>query len=146
MATLVDTNILLRTMQPSHPMHAVAVQAVKVLMDREEPLVLAIQNVAECWNGATRPVENNGLGFTIEEAQAELANLEDFFEIVSETLASYTLWKSLLVAQRIRGVQVHDARLASVMIANGIRRIVTFNASDFARFSDIEAVHPSDVC
>ena len=78
MPTLIDTNILLRSVQPSHPMHAVAVRALEALMKREEPLVIAVQNVAEFWNAATRPSENNGLGFTIEEAQAELARIEAF--------------------------------------------------------------------
>jgi len=27
----------------------------------------------------------------------------------------------------------------------GIARIVTFNASDFARFSEIEAIHPASI-
>jgi hypothetical protein len=94
MPTLIETNILLRSVQPSHPMHTVAVRALEVLMKREEPLVIAVQNVAEFWNAATRPAVNNGLGFTIEEAQTELARLEDFFEILSENAASYATWKS----------------------------------------------------
>jgi hypothetical protein len=42
----------------------------------------------------------------------------------------------------VSGVQVHDARLATVMKAYGISRIVTLNVKDFARYSEIEAVHP----
>jgi hypothetical protein len=40
-------------------------------MEREEPVAMTIQNVAEFWNAATRPAQENGLGFTIEEAQEE---------------------------------------------------------------------------
>ena len=47
--------------------------------------------------------------------------------------------------RRVSGVQVHDARLAAVMKAHGIARIVTFNASDFDRFADIEALHPDEI-
>jgi len=36
-------------------MHAVAVRALEVLMKKEEPLVIAFQNVAEFWNVVTRP-------------------------------------------------------------------------------------------
>ena len=60
-------------------MHAVALAAMENLMKKEEPLVITIQNVAEFWNVATRPVRNNGLGFTIEEAKTSLARLEGFF-------------------------------------------------------------------
>jgi predicted nucleic acid-binding protein len=145
MPTFVDTNILLRSVQPAHPMHVAAVRALELLMKREEPLFIAVQNVAEFWNAATRPAAVNGLGFTIEEAQVELVRIEAFFQILSENADSYTIWKSLLVERRVSGVQVHDARLAAVMKAHGIARIVTFNVSDFDRFPDIEAVHPDQI-
>src|SRR5579862_8021660 len=131
MATLIDTNILLRSVQPSHPMHTVAIRALEVLMKKNEPLAVAVQNVAEFWNAATRPAANNGLGFTIEEAEAELARIEGFFQILTENAASYATWKTLLIECCVAGVQVHDARLAAVMKTYGITRIVTFNVSDF---------------
>jgi hypothetical protein len=109
MPTLVDTNVLLRSAQPSHPMHGSAVRALEVLMKKEEPLFIALQNVAEFWNAA-RPAVNNGLGFTIGEAQAELARLEGFFQIVTEDAASYATWKIVVADRRVSGVQVHDAR------------------------------------
>ena len=145
MAVLIDTNILLRSVQPSQPMHTVAVRALEVLMEREEPLAIAVQNVAEFWNAATRPSVNNGLGFTIEEAHAELARIEGFFQILTESAASYATWKTLLLDCRVSGVQVHDARLAAVMQNNGIAQIVTFNVADFTRFPGIEAVHPGKI-
>ena len=126
-------------------MHSAAVRALKVLMSGEEPLVVALQNVAEFWNVATRPVLNNGLGFTIEEAQREVIRLEEFFEVLSESPESYAAWKALLIAHRVSGVQVHDARLVAVMKTYGVWRIVTFNLADFVRFTEIEAIHPEGV-
>jgi predicted nucleic acid-binding protein len=142
MPILIDTNVLLRSVQTFHPMHVVAVRALEVLMQREEPLVITIQNIAEFWNVATRPAANNGLGFTIEEAQEELIKLEGFFQVLSENLASYTAWKTLLIANHVSGIQVHDTRLVAVMKTYGIAQIVTFNVSDFARFPEIEVIHP----
>src|SRR6266540_2959183 len=127
---LIDTNILLRAAQPSHPMYASGVRALKLLMEREEPLVLAIQNIAEFWNVATRPIENNGLGFTIEAAQAEVARLEGFFEVISESADTYAAWKSLVSTMQVRGAQVHDERIAYIMKVNDIKRILTFNVDD----------------
>ena len=145
MPILIDTNVLLRSVQPSNPMHAAAVRALEVLMKREEALVITLQNVAEFWNAATRPVVHNGLGFTIEEAREELTRLEGFFRILTEDAASYAAWKTLLIANRVSGVQVHDARLVAVMKTYGIAQIVTFNVSDFTRFAEIEAVHPDSI-
>jgi len=145
MSILIDTNVLLRSVQPSHPMHAVAVRALETLLKREEPLFVALQNVAEFWNAATRPIANNGLEFTIEEVQAEVAKIEGFFQVLTENTESYSAWKTLLGAQRVRGVQVHDARLVAVMKTHGIAQVVTFNVADFDRFPGIEAVHPAKI-
>lgn len=103
---------------------------------------VTLQNIAEFWNVATRPITYNGLGFTIEEAQNELEKIEEFFHILCENATSYEEWKSLLIANRVLGVQTHDTRLVAVMKTYGISQIVTFNVGDFVRFSEIEAVHP----
>lgn len=145
MAILVDTNVLLRSVQPTHRMHDSAVQALAILMEREEALVVSIQNMADFWNTATRPESNNGLGFSIEETRAELSKLEGFFEILHENAASYEVWKTLVIEHRVNGVQVHDARLAAVMKVYGIRQIVTFNTNDFERYEGIEVIHPDTV-
>ena len=145
MPVLIDTSVLLRSMQPSHPMHVSAVRALEALIRRQESLVIALQNVAEFWNVATPPVANNGLGFTIEEARDELAKIEGFFQVLCENPASYQTWKALLIANRVMGVQVHDTRLVAVMKTYGIVQIVTFNVADFARFSEIEAIHPEKI-
>ena len=124
---LVDTNVLLRAAQPSHPLHPIAVGA-----------------LAEFWNALTRPAGSNGLGFTIEEAREELTKLEGFFEILSESAVSYAAWKTLLVTHRVSGVQVHDARLVAVMQAHGLISILTFDTG-FSRFPGIKVVQPADI-
>jgi predicted nucleic acid-binding protein len=39
---------------------------------------------------------------------------------------------------------VHDARLVAAMNVHGVRRILTFNTDDFARYG-IEVLHPSSL-
>ncbi len=46
------------------------------------------------------------------------------------------------VAHSVRGVQVHDARLAAAMRVHGIPYILTFNGSDFERYSGIGIADP----
>lgn len=142
MLALIDTNVLLRSVQPSHPMHALAVRTLRTLISRGDALVVAVQNMAEFWNVATRSIASNGLGFSIEETQQELVRLERYFQVLSENALSYEMWKNLVITHRVSGIQVHDARLVAVMKTSGIPKIVTFNVQDFARFTDIEAVHP----
>lgn len=89
MPILIDTNLLLRSIQPAHPMHNTAVRALEKLMARQEILVISIQNVAEFWNTATRPESKNGLGLSIEEVREEVSRLEEFFEVLHETERRY---------------------------------------------------------
>ena len=65
MSVLIDTNILLRSIEPLHPHHALAVNAVSRLLAENTPVYFTLQNIVEFWNVATRSIENNGLGLSI---------------------------------------------------------------------------------
>lgn len=143
MTFLVDSNVLLRAVQSTHPTHAVAVQALQALIESGIKRSISTQNAAEFWNVLTRPVSANGLGLSLEEAAAELARIELSFPVVHETDSSFSHWKYLLAKHRIQGVSVHDARLVSVMLAQNITHILTFDTSDFARYPEITAIHPA---
>jgi predicted nucleic acid-binding protein len=71
--------------------------------------------------------------------------LERFVAVLHESDSTYESWKSLVVAQKVRGRQVHDARLAALMITHRIRRIPTLNSIDFERHAGIEPVAPQDI-
>lgn len=72
MAYLVDTNLLLRSVEPHHPMYGDTVNAISNLAGAGIELFITSQNLVEFWRSATRPVERNGLDLTIVEAEAEL--------------------------------------------------------------------------
>jgi predicted nucleic acid-binding protein len=61
MAFLLDTNILLRSLQPHHPHCSAVERALTVLRTRDEGLHIAAQNLIEFWAVATRPQSENGL-------------------------------------------------------------------------------------
>lgn len=143
MSVFVDTNILLRSVQPSHPLHEAAVNSVASLIAADTPLMVTPQIVAEFWNVATRPIENNGLGFSHDQAREELARLEAFVGILSESPEVYAEWKRLVIAHNVTGVKVHDARLVAAMKTYDIDRILTFNKDDFRRYPDIEIITPT---
>jgi predicted nucleic acid-binding protein len=143
MSVFVDTNIFLRSVQPSHPLHGVAVSTVASLIALGTPLMVTPQIMAEFWNVASRPVEHNGLGFPHAQAHEELIRLEAFVVLLDETAEVYAEWKQLVVAHGITGVKVHDARLVAAMKAHGIGRLLTFNGRDFERYPGIEVLTPS---
>src|SRR5215207_711995 len=82
MSFVVDTNVLLRSAQPSHPMHADAARAIVELLARGEVLSVIPQNVIEYWAVATRPVEANGLGLSVADTVNELARLKGIFQVL----------------------------------------------------------------
>lgn len=136
---------MLRRAQPGHPHHAVAIESIALLLDRGEPVHFTPQNVAEFWNVATRPCANNGLGLSIALVAREIEDIDRVMTLLPDTPAIYAEWKRLVTRHEVRGVKVHDARLVAAMNVHGVRRILTFNVADFARF-DVEALHPGDVC
>lgn len=76
MRALVDTNILLRSAQPNHPLSPQATNAVSGLLRRGDSVFFCAQNIAEFWNVATRPAGANGLGMTNQEVLKEIGAIE----------------------------------------------------------------------
>lgn len=144
MSVLVDTNILLRRTQPDHPHHLMAVESVARLLVDGERLHVTPQNIAEFWSVATRPAERNGLGLSAAIAREQVAQIEDALDLLPDSPAIYEEWKRLVVAHRVMGAKVHDTRLVAAMNIHRVTRLLTFNASDFARY-DIEVLQPATV-
>lgn len=146
MLVLLDSGILLRLVNRSDPEHATVRAALRLLKQRGDSLVVAPQNIAEFWNVCTRPASaRGGYGLSVAETAQRLRLLERLFKLVSETPAAYPVWKQLVLTHAVIGVQVHDARLAALMTAQGIAHILTLNTADFSRFPKIVAQSPSDV-
>jgi predicted nucleic acid-binding protein len=142
MSVFIDSNVLLRIADPGDAKHDAAVTTLAALVNSGEILVITPQIAAEFWNVATRPVQNNGLGMSVDEARNEMVRLEGFFSICEESVDVYVEWTRLVVAHAVKGVQVHDARIVAAMNVYGIRRIVTFNGDDFKRYNEIEVILP----
>ena len=71
MRILIDTNVLLRSVEAGHFHHQSSVEAIDILRRTGHELTITPQNLYEFWSVATRPLENNGLGMTTTESQAE---------------------------------------------------------------------------
>lgn len=144
MSVPLDTNVPLRRVQPDHLHHGIAIESVARLLANGEPVHFTLQNISESWNVVTRPTAVNGLGFSPEFALNEVAKIEQVLTLLPDTPVVYREWKHLVSTHRVLGAKVHDARLVAIMSVYGVRRLLTFNMADFARF-EIETVHPSAV-
>ena len=65
--------------------------------------------------------------------------------ILPETPATYRTWRKLVVTHSVMGVQVHDARIAALMLDHGLTHVLTLNAADFGRYAGITPVSPMDL-
>lgn len=108
-------------------------------------LFITLQNVSEFWNVCTRPLDKNGLGFSITQTDAELSIIEQVFDLLPDTIDVYKNWRELVVNHSVLGVQVHDAKIVAAMKAHNIQYLLTFNAKDFKRFTEITAIEPKDI-
>lgn len=145
MSVLVDINILLRSVEPMHPQHAVAVAAVYRFLADSTPVYFTLQNITEFWNVATRPIANSGLGLSISSTLGEVEKIERLLTLLPDTPAVYAEWKRIIVDHRVSGVKVHDARLVATMKTHGVSRLLTFDVDGFTRYAGIEVIHPKTV-
>jgi predicted nucleic acid-binding protein len=142
---LLDSNILLRMAQDTHPMHAEATQATTTLIRQGETVHIIPQNLYEFWSVATREIKYNGLGLSIFDAQNELARLRSLFSYLPDTPAVCSQWERLVVQYSVMGRDSHDTRIVAAMNVHGVTHLLTFNKDDFRRYINIVAITPGEV-
>jgi hypothetical protein len=86
-------------------------------------LCVAAQNIAEFWCAATRPADSNGLGLSFAVTAAATDQIEQAFRLLPDDPAIYGIWKSLVTAHQVVGMQICDARLVAVMQVHRLDRI-----------------------
>jgi predicted nucleic acid-binding protein len=145
MKILLDTNILTRSAEPSHPQHGLAVRSVSSLRTRGDTLFLLPQNLYEFWVVATRPHGENGFGMNAQAAAERLKLLKRSFTVLEETPQVFATWEVLVVQNSAKGKSAHDTRLVAGMKVNGLAGILTFNEEHFGRYGGITVLTPAGV-
>ena len=145
MLILADTNILLRLVERNHPQQMVSAEAINLLLARGHELVIVPQVVYEFWVVATRLRESNGLGMSVADVHSEFDELTPEFRLLRDERMILDYWRQLVLDHEVMGKQVHDARIVAAMLRHDISHLLTFNAADFARYSEITVVNPQRV-
>lgn len=145
MSFAVDTNVLLRSIDDGHPAHAPARAALLKIRDQGEAAAIFPQNLIEFWAVATRPAANNGLGWSVERAKQELANLKKHFVMLADSDTVLNEWERLVLRYGVIGKQAHDAHLVASMIVHGVTHLLTFNDADFTRYKEITVANPQTI-
>lgn len=143
MLILVDTNVLLRAVEPHHPQHGPAVAVLRASRRAGNDLCLVPQIHYEFWVVATRLIAQNGLGMTTAEAEAESEKMASpLFRLLRDERAIYDSWRELVGKYNILGKHAHDARLVAAMQRHGLTHLLTFNLADFQRFGGLVLLDP----
>lgn len=142
---LVDTSILLRTLQVRHPQYETVTRALEVLPARGRNLHIVPQNLIELWVVATRPADQNGLGLAPVAVAIEVARIKSMFPLLPDTPAIYPAWEKLVIQYQVSGKSAHDARLVAALRVHGLTSVLTFDKAGFTRYSGLEVVNPADV-
>jgi hypothetical protein len=79
------------------------------LLAAGEPVYFTLQNISEFRNVATRPIANNGFGFSVSLTPGEVEKIERLLALLPDSPAVYRGWKRLVIKHGVLGVKVHDA-------------------------------------
>ena len=82
--------------------------------------------------------------FRLPKPTSELKRFERLFDFLPDTEEVYQNWRELVVNHSVSGVKVHDAKIVAAMKAHNIQNLLTFNAKDFKRYTDVKAVEPKN--
>jgi predicted nucleic acid-binding protein len=139
---VLDTNILLRYAHPGDPAHSAVCDTVSRFLANGQALGIVPQNLYEFWVVGTRPIAANGHGLTVTECRQMLDGFKEVFTLFPDRPNLLSEWESLVVAHACIGKLAHDARLVAAMRTHGLTELLTFNGSDFRRFTGITVLDP----
>ncbi|MEN3001301.1 MAG: type II toxin-antitoxin system VapC family toxin [Armatimonadota bacterium] len=134
---LLDTNILRAYMNQDDSEHQAVVKRILALRAANYELCIAPQCLYELWVVLTRPVEQNGLGRSPEEADEACNQLRQDFTLLPDPADLVDEWQRLCRTYSVHGRRAHDVRLVAWMVRHQINEILTMNPDDFQLFSNL---------
>ena len=145
MKVLLVSSVLLRGAASRAAEYAQCTEAVTRLAEASDVVCVCAQVIIESYVVASRPVERNGLGFTVAEARQFLGDVEGSFPCLPEPADMGRRWGELMMRYTVIGKQAHDARIAALMLAHGVTHLLTLNPTDFTRYAGITPVTPQEI-
>jgi predicted nucleic acid-binding protein len=133
MAILVDTNILVATLDHRQAAHSQCAGVLLPSVAFRWDLKLCAQSMIEFWSVGTRPLNVNGLVLTPSHAALALDEFAQVLPCLPEPPDITDHWRRLVTTYNVSGKAAHDARIVAFMVAHGIDTLLTLNTPDFSR-------------
>ncbi len=138
----VDTNILVYAHREEAPFHAVAARRLSELAEGHAPWAIPWPCVHEFLGVVTHPRVYNQptpLGLALETVDAWLQT--PTLLLLAEADAYWPHLRATIIAGKIVGPRIHDARIAALCRQHGVRELWSADR-DFSRFPDLKVVNP----
>jgi hypothetical protein len=138
----VDTNILVYAHRRDSPFHDIARRRVADLAEGRATWALPWPCLHEFIGIVTHPriyQTPTPLAQAVDQVEAWLESPR--LLLLAESDEHWPALKPLLLAARVAGPQVHDARIAALCLQHGVRELWTADR-DFGRFAPLRAVNP----
>jgi toxin-antitoxin system PIN domain toxin len=138
----VDTNILVYAHREDSSFHDAASRVVRQLAEGRAAWGIPWTCIHEFLAIVTHPrlyLPPTPLPAAVDQVEAWLESPS--LALLGETLDHWPALKPLLLQGRIQGAQVHDARVAAIAIAHGVRELWTADR-DFSRFDALTVKNP----
>ncbi len=130
MKVLLDSNVLLYAMDKSSKYHTASID---ILENKTYELFVSTKNIAEVFAVCSKINIDKILVLKfLENIVFKIATL------IYPDKESFSNFIKIIKKYNIKGNQVYDMEIASIMLSNGINTIATFNHKDFNEISDIE--------
>jgi toxin-antitoxin system PIN domain toxin len=138
----VDTNVLVYAHRRDMPQHGEAVARVAELASGVAAWAIPWPCISEFLAVVTNPrlfVKPSPLQTALDQVAEWLS--APSVVLLSEGDAFWAVFRHTLESGRVAGGQVHDARVAALCVANGVRELWTADR-DFGRFADLKVHNP----
>lgn len=138
----VDTNVLVYAHRRDSEWHDRAAERLRSLAESRTPWAIPWPCVHEFLAIVTHPRvydPPSPLAAAVDQVDAWMESPS--LLLLGEGSEHWTTLRSLIEIGRVAGPKVHDARIAALCLAHGVRSLWTVDR-DFSRFPALEAVNP----
>lgn len=138
----VDTNILVHAHRADSPWHAPAATAIASLANGAAPWAIPWPSVHEFLAVVTHPrifSPPTPLPLACDQVEAWLES--PTVVLLGETASYWSVLRELVLAGKVAGPMVHDARIAALCGQHGVSELWTADR-DFSRFPELRTHNP----
>jgi len=130
----VDTNILIYSIDEDSKFYS---KSQEILFNSNSQLFTSSKNLSEFLSVVTRSPTN---ALLIEDALTAIEDFSNIFTILYPTKISFSVFKKMLQKYKPKGLKIHDFEIVSIVLANEINQIATFNIKDFESIEEISLI------